>query len=51
MATHYLDFERPIAEVEAKIEELDRLSETEGSGAFDTELAALRSRAEAAEEA
>ena len=44
MATHYLDFERPIAEVEAQIEELDRLSETEGSGAFDTELAALRSR-------
>jgi acetyl-CoA carboxylase carboxyl transferase subunit alpha len=41
---HYLDFERPIAEIEAKIEELDKLSETAGPGAFDTELDALRAR-------
>jgi acetyl-CoA carboxylase carboxyl transferase subunit alpha len=41
---HYLDFERPIAEIEAKIEELDKLSETAGSGAFDAEIDALRAR-------
>jgi acetyl-CoA carboxylase carboxyl transferase subunit alpha len=41
---HYLDFERPIAEIEAKIEELDKLSETAGPGAFDAELDALRAR-------
>lgn len=44
MAAHYLEFERPIAELEAKIEELDKLSETAGSGAFESELEALRSR-------
>jgi acetyl-CoA carboxylase carboxyl transferase subunit alpha len=41
---HYLDFERPIAEIEAKIEELDKLSETAGPGAFDAEIDALRAR-------
>ncbi|MFC3068975.1 acetyl-CoA carboxylase carboxyltransferase subunit alpha [Phenylobacterium soli] len=45
MAVHYLEFERPIAELEAKIEELSKLSETAGSGAFDAEIDALRTRA------
>ncbi|HEX7761044.1 MAG TPA: acetyl-CoA carboxylase carboxyltransferase subunit alpha [Caulobacteraceae bacterium] len=44
MAAHYLEFERPIAELEAKIEELHKLSETAGPGAFDAEIAALRDR-------
>lgn len=39
MATHYLDFEKPIADLEAKIEELSLLSETAGS--FDSEIAGL----------
>ena len=43
---HYLDFERPIADLEAKIEELSRLSDTAGPGAFDQELAALKHRVE-----
>jgi acetyl-CoA carboxylase carboxyl transferase subunit alpha len=48
MATHYLDFERPIADLEAKIEELSRLSGAAASGAgMDSEIDALRSRAEA----
>ncbi|WP_369058660.1 acetyl-CoA carboxylase carboxyltransferase subunit alpha [Caulobacter sp. 73W] len=45
MAAHYLEFERPIAELESKIEELSRLSETAGPGAFDAEISALRVRA------
>ncbi len=44
MAAHYLEFERPIAELEAKIEELHKLSESAGPGAFDAEIAALRDR-------
>ena len=44
MAAHYLEFERPIAELEAKIEELSRLSATSGPGAFDAEIASLRGR-------
>ncbi|MDO9609748.1 MAG: acetyl-CoA carboxylase carboxyl transferase subunit alpha, partial [Brevundimonas sp.] len=44
MATHYLDFEKPIADLEAKIEELSALSET--SGSFETEIAGLRKKAE-----
>ena len=44
MAAHYLEFERPIGELEAKIEELSKLSETAGPGAFDTEIEALRQR-------
>jgi acetyl-CoA carboxylase carboxyl transferase subunit alpha len=44
MATHYLEFERPIAELETKIEELSKLSDTAGVGAFDGEMAALRAR-------
>ncbi len=44
MAAHYLEFERPIAELEAKIDELSKLSETSGPGAFDAEIVALRDR-------
>ena len=44
MAAHDLDFERPIAELDAKIDELSKLSETTGPGAFDAEIAALRAR-------
>ena len=43
---HYLDFERPIAELEAKIEELDRLAETASPGAFDEAIASLRKQLE-----
>jgi acetyl-CoA carboxylase carboxyl transferase subunit alpha len=46
MAVHYLEFERPIADLEAKIEELSKLSETTGAGAFDAEIDALRLRAQ-----
>ncbi|MDP3747405.1 MAG: acetyl-CoA carboxylase carboxyltransferase subunit alpha [Phenylobacterium sp.] len=46
MAAHYLEFERPIADLEAKIEELSKLSETTGSGALDGEIEALRARAQ-----
>jgi acetyl-CoA carboxylase carboxyl transferase subunit alpha len=43
---HYLDFERPIADLEAKIDELSKLSEAAGAGDdMDTEVEALRSRA------
>src|SRR5688572_432467 len=45
MAAHYLEFERPIADLEAKIEELSKLSETAGGG-VDDELEALRTRAQ-----
>jgi acetyl-CoA carboxylase carboxyl transferase subunit alpha len=41
---HYLDFERPIADLEAKIEELSKLSENAGAGAFEAEIGALRAR-------
>ena len=41
---HYLEFERPIGELEAKIEELSRLSETAGEGNFEAEIAGLRAR-------
>ncbi|MEP6967367.1 MAG: acetyl-CoA carboxylase carboxyltransferase subunit alpha, partial [Pseudomonadota bacterium] len=44
MAAHYLEFERPIAELEAKIEELSKLSDLNEPGAFDAEIAALRER-------
>ncbi|MDB5445800.1 MAG: acetyl-CoA carboxylase, carboxyl transferase alpha subunit [Phenylobacterium sp.] len=46
MAVHYLEFERPIAELEAKIEELSRLSETAGPGVFEAEIESLRARAQ-----
>jgi len=44
MASHYLDFERPIGELETKIEELSKLSDTAGPGGIDVEIAALRAR-------
>lgn len=44
MATHYLEFEKPIADLEAKIEELNLLSST--SGSFDAEVEQLRKKAE-----
>ena len=44
MSHHYLDFERPIAEIEGKIEELSKLSDNAGPGAFDGEIEALRGR-------
>ena len=49
----YLDFERPIADLESKIEELSALSgpadpsSSDGAGAFDSEIASLRARVEA----
>jgi acetyl-CoA carboxylase carboxyl transferase subunit alpha len=46
MAAHYLEFERPIADLEAKIEELSKLSETASPGAFEGEIEALRARAQ-----
>jgi acetyl-CoA carboxylase carboxyl transferase subunit alpha len=46
MAAHYLEFERPIADIEAKIEELSKLSETANPGAFEAEIDALRARAQ-----
>jgi acetyl-CoA carboxylase carboxyl transferase subunit alpha len=42
---HYLEFERPIADLEAKIEELSALSES-GGAKLDKELDALRQRTE-----
>ncbi|MES2861298.1 MAG: carboxyl transferase domain-containing protein, partial [Pseudomonadota bacterium] len=44
MATHYLEFEKPIADLEAKIEELGLLSAT--SGSFETEIDGLKKKAE-----
>jgi acetyl-CoA carboxylase carboxyl transferase subunit alpha len=46
MPAHYLEFERPIADLEAKIEELSKLSESAAEGAFDPEIEALRARAQ-----
>ncbi len=46
MAPHYLEFERPIADLEAKIEELSKLSESAGPGVLDGEIEALRDRAQ-----
>jgi acetyl-CoA carboxylase carboxyl transferase subunit alpha len=46
MALQYLEFERPIAELEAKIEELSKLSESAGPGAFEAEIDSLRARAQ-----
>ncbi|MBB5745372.1 acetyl-CoA carboxylase carboxyltransferase subunit alpha [Brevundimonas variabilis] len=44
MATHYLDFEKPIAELEEKIEELSLLAAT--SGSFETEINGLKKKAD-----
>ena len=43
---HYLDFERPIANLEARISEIALLAETLQSPALDADLAALRARAD-----
>ena len=45
-ARHYLDFERPIAELEGKIDELSKIAERSRSVAIGAELHALRNRAE-----
>jgi acetyl-CoA carboxylase carboxyl transferase subunit alpha len=42
---HYLDFERPIAELEAKIDELSKVSEAAAAGGMGGEMEALRLRA------
>ena len=41
---HYLEFERPIAEVEARLDEIAKLSAGAEPGAFDQEIQALRAR-------
>ena len=44
---HYLDFERPIAELEAKLGELETLAETAGDqGGMDDNLASLKDQVE-----
>ncbi|HWE99443.1 MAG TPA: acetyl-CoA carboxylase carboxyltransferase subunit alpha [Caulobacteraceae bacterium] len=43
MAVHYLEFERPIGELEAKIDELSKL-EAGGEGQLNPEIEALRTR-------
>jgi acetyl-CoA carboxylase carboxyl transferase subunit alpha len=43
---HYLDFERPIADLEAKIEEISKLSETAGTGDVEDQLDGLRATVE-----
>ncbi|MFJ6024582.1 acetyl-CoA carboxylase carboxyltransferase subunit alpha [Brevundimonas sp. NPDC092305] len=45
MATHYLDFEKPIADLEAKIDELSLLSATASAGSFESEIEGLRKKA------
>lgn len=47
MAAHYLEFERPIADLESKIEELSKLSESASPGSFDDQILTLRTRAKA----
>ena len=43
---HYLDFERPVAEIESKLDELSKLSADAQAGDFAAEIEALRMRAE-----
>lgn len=43
---NHLEFERPIADLEAKIAELARLAETLGSASLEAELEAMRARAD-----
>ena len=45
MATHYLEFEKPIAELEAKIAELSQLAPS--SGDFEAEIETLKTKAAA----
>ena len=44
---HYLEFERPIAELEAKLGELETLAETAGQGGMDDNIASLKDQVEA----
>ena len=44
--SHYLDFERPIADLDAKIRELSKIAESSRSVAIGAELHALRDRVE-----
>lgn len=46
MTAHFLEFERPMADLEAKIDELSKLSRAgaDGAGALDAEVLALRDR-------
>jgi acetyl-CoA carboxylase carboxyl transferase subunit alpha len=43
---HYLDFERPIADLEAKIEEISKLSQTAGTASMEAQLDGLRASVE-----
>jgi len=43
---HYLEFERPIAELEAKLSELETLAETAGQGGMDDNIASLKGQVE-----
>ncbi len=43
---HYLDFERPIAELEAKLGELETLADTAGQGGMDDNIASLKDQVE-----
>ena len=43
---HYLDFERPIAELEAKLGELETLAENAGQDAMDDNIASLKDQVE-----
>ena len=43
---HYLDFERPIAELQAKIDEISKLSETAGTADIEAQLDGLRASVE-----
>ncbi len=45
MAGPFLEFERPIAELESKIEELSQLAADGGPGALEAEIEALRAKA------
>ena len=44
---HYLEFERPIAELEAKLGELETLAETAGQAGMDDNIASLKDQVEA----
>ncbi|RZJ01911.1 MAG: acetyl-CoA carboxylase carboxyltransferase subunit alpha [Brevundimonas sp.] len=46
MPAEYLDFEKPIADLEAKIEELSLLSATASAGSFESEIDGLRKKAD-----
>ncbi len=43
---HYLDFERPIAELEAKLGELETLAENAGQDAMDDNIASMKDQVE-----